>query len=302
MIKQLSKFLLISIVLVTYSFVVSANNNKPMISVFSINSPKLKIEFFEVMKNSVFHSLNQRDFLTQDGNKVYQKYVYPFKRKTNENKNHSIHEVVTNSFFKDKIDSELIVFLKLNLMDMNNNYLIADMGAEVYNIAANNFLTSWSVPKKKIIFPANCDKICKNLKITSNIVLMANQLGESLGNVLKVNFSENNNNKSFVKKYKFNISGLNSDEILSLTDIIVNEFPGFIKLINKESHGSQHKWVYYSNANNLKLKKWLSIALKQLDLEVAEKVDLNISNNFIIINKYPKTFSSGSKGNPKKFN
>ena len=26
------------------------------------------------------------------------------------------------------------------------------------------------------------------------------------------------------------------------------------------------------------------------------------NNNFVVINKYPKTFSSGSKGNPKKFN
>ena len=45
-----------------------------------------------------------------------------------------------------------------------------------------------------------------------------------------------------------------------------------------------------------------AVDLKQLDLEVGEKVDLNISNNFVVINKYPKTFSSGSKGNPKKFN
>ena len=301
MIKQLSKLLLISILLVTHSFVVSANN-KPMISVFSINTPKLKLKYSEIMKNSVFHALIQRNFLTQDGNKIYHKYVYSFKRKADKSKFHSIQEVVTNSLFKDKIDSELIVFLKLNLIEMNKNFLIVDMGAEVYNIAANNFLTSWSIPKKKIIFPTSCDEICKNLKMSSNIVLMSNQLGESLGNVLKLNFRENDNNKSFVKKYKFNISGLSTNEMLSFTDIIVNEFPGFVKLINKEHHGSQHKWIYYSNANNLKLKKWLNIALKQLDLEVGEKVDLNISNNFVVINKYPKTFSSGSKGNPKKFN
>ena len=69
--KQLLKLLLILFLLVTYSFVVNANSDKPIISVFSIKMPKLKLKFSKIMKNSVLHSLNKRGFLTQDGNKVY---------------------------------------------------------------------------------------------------------------------------------------------------------------------------------------------------------------------------------------
>ena len=98
------------------------------------------------------------------------------------------------------------------------------------------------------------------------------------------------------------ISGLNNNEALSLTDIMINEFPGFVKLINKEQYGSNYKYKYFSSANNLKIKKWLIIALNQLNLSEGKNIEINVNSNLISINKYPSNLSSGSKGNPKKFN
>lgn len=292
--KQFLKLLFVSTLIVIYSYAVSANNHRPIISVFSIKTPKLNLKFSEIMKNSVLHSLSEKNFLTQDGNKTY-KYF--------DNNNFvRIDEVISNNAFKDRSDGELILFLKLDIINVNMHDYLLELGAEVYNLKSDNFLTSWTIPKKKILLPSNCDSICKNIKLTSNIVLASNQLGESLGNILKLNFRQKDNKNSFVKKYKFNISGLNTSEILSLTDIVVNEFPGFVKLIDKEQHGSNYKWIYYSSANNFKLKKWLNIALKQLDLKVGENIDLNVNSDFVVINKYPKNLSRGSKGDPKKFN
>ena len=100
----------------------------------------------------------------------------------------------------------------------------------------------------------------------------------------------------------FGLSGLNNNETLSLTDIMINEFPGFVKLINKEQYGSNYKYKYFSSANNLKIKKWLIIALNQLNLSEGKDIEINVNSNLISINKYPSNLSSGSKGNPKKFN
>ena len=69
--KQFLKLLFVSTLIVIYSYAVSANNHRPIISVFSIKTPKLNLKFSEIMKNSVLHSLSEKNFLTQDGNKTY---------------------------------------------------------------------------------------------------------------------------------------------------------------------------------------------------------------------------------------
>ena len=58
---------------------------------------------------------------------------------------------------------------------------------------------------------------------------------------------------------------------------MTNEFPGFVKLIKKEQNGKKHKYIYYSSANNIKLKKWLIVALKQMKLFNQQIVELNIN-------------------------
>ena len=69
---------------------------------------------------------------------------------------------------------------------------------------------------------------------------------------------------------------------------MINEFPGFVKLINKEQYGSNYKYKYFSSANNLKIKKWLIIALNQLNLSEGKDIEINVNSNLISINKYPK--------------
>ena len=97
---------------------------------------------------------------------------------------------------------------------------------------------------------------------------MASQLGENVSKILSLNYQQKEN-KNFIQQYNLIISGLNNNEALSLTDIMINEFPGFVKLINKEQYGSHYKYKYFSSANNLKIKKWLIIALNQLNLSFA---------------------------------
>ena len=102
--KQFLKLLFVSTLIVIYSYAVSANNHRPIISVFSIKTPKLNLKFSEIMKNSVLHSLSEKNFLTQDGNKTYRYF---------DNNNFvRIDEVISNNAFKDRSDGELILFLK----------------------------------------------------------------------------------------------------------------------------------------------------------------------------------------------
>ena len=159
--KQFLKLLFVSTLIVIYSYAVSANNHRPIISVFSIKTPKLNLKFSEIMKNSVLHSLSEKNFLTQDGNKTYRYF---------DNNNFvRIDEVISNNAFKDRSDGELILFLKLDIINVNIHDYLLELGAEVYNLKSDNFLTSWTIPKKKILLPSNCDSICKNIKFQNSL-------------------------------------------------------------------------------------------------------------------------------------
>ena len=200
-----------------------------------------------------------------------------------------------------KNNADIILFLNLSFLKISENKFFLNLKAEIYNVKLENFITSWSTPTKEINFTNECDDVCKNLEITRKLVLMASQLGENVSKILSLNYQQKEN-KNFIQQYNLIISGLNNNETLSLTDIMINEFPGFVKLINKEQYGSNYKYKYFSSANNLKIKKWLIIALNQLNLSEGKDIEINVNSNLISINKYPNNLSSGSKGNPKKFN
>ena len=91
-------------------------------------------------------------------------------------------------------------------------------------------------------------------------------------------------------------------DVIYLTDIMVNEFPGFIKLNNEETFGKQAKWTYYSSSELNKLKKWLIISLADINLNLDQDYELTVAENNFLIKKFSKFCNKGSKGNISKFN
>ena len=279
-------FIFSALIFVKFSF---ASNQSPIISVYNLEKNNLNKEYYKIIKNTVFKELNDNAFLTEDGNRFF-KF-----------QGQNVSSILNQINLEDENNADIILFLNLSFLKISKNKFFLNLKAEIYNVKLENFITSWSTPTKEINFTNECDDVCKNLEITRKLVLMASQLGENVSKILSLNYQQNEN-KSFIQKYNLIISGLNNNEALSLTDIMINEFPGFVKLINKEQYGSNYKYKYFSSANNLKIKKWLIIALNQLNLSEGKNIEINVNSNLISINKYPSNLSSGSKGNPKKFN
>ena len=227
--------------------------------------------------------------MTEDGNRLFK------------SQGQNVSSILNQINLEDKNNADIILFLNLSFLKISENKFFLNLKAEIYNVNLEKFITSWSTPSKEINFTNECDNVCKNLEVTRKLVLMASQLGENVSKILSLNYQQKEN-KNFIQQYNLIISGLNNNEALSLTDIMINEFPGFVKLINKEQYGSNYKYKYFSSANNLKIKKWLIIALNQLNLSEGKDIEINVNSNLISINKYPNNLSSGSKGNPKKFN
>ena len=279
-------FIFLALIFANFSF---ASNQSPIISVYNFEKNNLNKEYYKIIKNTVFKELNDMAFLTEDGNRFF-KF-----------QGQNISSILNQINLENENNADIILFLNLSFLKISENKFFLNLKAEIYNVKVENFITSWSTPTKEINFANECDDVCKNLEITRKLVLMASQLGENVSKILSLNYQQKEN-KNFIQQYNLIISGLNNNEALSLTDIMINEFPGFVKLINKEQYGSNYKYKYFSSANNLKIKKWLIIALNQLNLSEGKDIEINVNSNLISINKYPSNLSSGSKGNPKKFN
>ena len=279
-------FIFSALIFVKFSF---AGNKSPIISVYNFEKNNLNKEYYKIIKNTVFKELNDNAFLTEDGNRFFK------------SQGQNVSSILNQINLEDKNNADIILFLNLSFLKISENKFFLNLKAEIYNVKLENFITSWSTPTKEINFTNECDNVCKNLEVTRKLVLMASQLGENVSKILSLNYQQKEN-KNFIQQYNLIISGLNNSEALSLTDIMINEFPGFVKLINKEQYGSNYKYKYFSSANNLKIKKWLIIALNQLNLSEGKDIEINVNSNLISINKYPNNLSSGSKGNPKKFN
>jgi len=279
-------FIFLALFFAKFSF---SSNQSPIISVYNIEKNNLNKQYYKIIKNTVFKELNDNDFLAEDGNRLF-KF-----------QGQNINSILNQINLENENNADIILFLNLSFLKVSQNKFFLNLKAEIYNVNLENFITSWSTPTKEINFTNECDNVCKNLEVTRKLVLMASQLGENVSKILSLNYQQKEN-KNFIQKYNLIISGLNNNEALSLTDIMINEFPGFVKLINKEQYGSNYKYKYFSSANNLKIKKWLIIALNQLNLSEGKDIEINVNSNLISINKYPNNLSSGSKGNPKKFN
>ena len=250
---------IISFVLILISFEIFALDQKPSVSVFVLDNNRDT----RSVKLSITNQLNQAGFIAKDGN------IF-LKRLLSSNIN-NIDSIIENSETLSQMsDSELFIIVKLNYKTINSSSSKISISSEIYNTATKNFISSWSTPRKIINFSDECDQICKNLLISEKSILLSDQLGKSLNGILNAKSNKIKNYNNLSKVYNFKLSNFRQIDIIHLTDLMINEFPGFIKLSNEENYGKQNSWTYYSSAKLLKLKKWLIISLGEIDLNLDE--------------------------------
>ena len=268
-----------------------AAEQKPLISLYILgennNNKSVKI--------SVQSILNQGGFLIKDGNSAI--------KNLNLKKTKNLDKLLQNSdILSDIIDAELIITLKLNYQRINKLSSSVYISSEIYNTQTKNYISTWSTPRKIINFPKDCNDICVNLILSEKVILLSDQLGNSILRILDAKLKEDQNYSNISKVYNFKFYDFKEKDIIYLTDIMVNEFPGFIKITNEQSFAKQNSWSYYSSADLLKLKKWVVISLSDIGLNLENDYELSVSDNNIFVKKFPSFNSMGSKGNSKKFN
>ena len=264
---------------------------KPSIAVFIIEGEK-KIN---AIKLPITSHLNQKGFITRDGN--------TFLKKINKSNKNNLQFIIENSDLLSSLSkTELLLTIKVNNYIENKNSIRISLTSEIYNSNTKTFISSWSTPIKVINFSDECDLICKNLLVSETAILLSNQLGESIIRILNAQSRDIKNYQNISKVYNFKLLNFNQNDIIYLTDIMINEFPGFIKISNEESFGKQSTWNYYSSSEMVKIKKWLVISLNEINLNLNKDYELIISENNFFINKFPKFDTYGTKGNPEKFN
>ena len=268
-----------------------AAEQKPLISLYILgennNNKSVKI--------SVQSILNQGGFLIKDGNSAI--------KNLNLKKTKNLDKLLQNSdILSDIIDAELIITLKLNYQRINKLSSSVYISSEIYNTQTKNYISTWSTPRKIINFPKDCNDICINLILSEKVILLSDQLGNSILRILDAKLKEDQNYSNISKVYNFKFYDFKEKDIIYLTDIMVNEFPGFIKITNEQSFAKQNSWSYYSSADLLKLKKWVVISLSDIGLNLENDYELSVSDNNIFVKKFPSFNSMGSKGNSKKFN
>ena len=279
------------LVLVSISTNVFALMQKPSIAVFIIEGEK-KIN---AIKLPITSHLNQKGFITRDGN--------TFLKKINKSNKNNLQFIIENSDLLSSLSkTELLLTIKVNNYIENKNSIRISLTSEIYNSNTKTFISSWSTPIKVINFSDECDLICKNLLVSETAILLSNQLGESIIRILNAQSRDIKNYQNISKVYNFKLLNFNQNDIIYLTDIMINEFPGFIKISNEESFGKQSTWNYYSSSEMVKIKKWLVISLNEINLNLNKDYELIISENNFFINKFPKFDTYGTKGNPEKFN
>lgn len=264
---------------------------KPSIAVFIIEGEK-KIN---AIKLPITSHLNQKGFITRDGN--------TFLKKINKSNKNNLQFIIENSGLLSSLSkTELLLTIKVNNYIENKNSIRISLTSEIYNSNTKTFISSWSTPIKVINFSDECDLICKNLLVSETAILLSNQLGESIIRILNAQSRDIKNYQNISKVYNFKLLNFNQNDIIYLTDIMINEFPGFIKISNEESFGKQSTWNYYSSSEMVKIKKWLVISLNEINLNLNKDYELIISENNFFINKFPRFNTYGTKGNPEKFN
>ena len=281
-------FILVLVLISTNGF---ALIQKPSIAVFIIEGEK-KIN---AIKLPITSHLNQKGFITRDGN--------TFLKKINKSNKNNLQFIIENSDLLSSLSkTELLLTIKVNNYIENKNSIRISLTSEIYNSNTKTFISSWSTPIKVINFSDECDLICKNLLVSEAAILLSNQLGESIIRILNAQSKDIKNYQNISKVYNFKLLNFNQNDIIYLTDIMINEFPGFIKISNEESFGKQSTWNYYSSSEMVKLKKWLVISLNEINLNLNKDYELIISENNFFIKKFPRFNTYGTKGNPEKFN
>jgi len=261
---------------------VSETSNK-QISLFSLyentlnNQPNDDIRgWLEVSKSSLTSSLSNFNFKLEDGDQIFQKENFDF-IKTSEK------IIENNDIITNVLPSDIFIILNLKIFSNKNNTKFIKISSDIYDIDENAFISSWSLPIKKVYYKKDCDKICQNVMLTEKIVILSTKLGENIANYLSSSFSQEKEITAYSNKYIINLVGLTKDNNARVLDLLINEFPGYVELKEESVSNNFQKWLYLSSEKNNKITYWLKSIVKRINRSNQINLQLLIEGKNIII-------------------
>ena len=196
----------------------------------------------------------------------------------------------------------LIIFLqsRLHLPASRNAYLQSN--ATVVSSVTESQIVSSSVDGEGFLLPHDCDLDCSQILGTRASRQIAETLAMRIGKLLNSPSESMADTGNTINKVQFDLVNFNQDKQARFIDLLVNEFPGFLKIVNMQQTGPHIRFGYLSEAPNEKLQKWISISLRDIGINPETGADIVVKPGAIQIVLTTMNKSRGSIGNPLKYN
>jgi hypothetical protein len=288
----------LSLVFATMLFsMISASHATTQIIVYQEPAPSKKVAALADIAADAFKSrLNRMNFIVLDTAIV--------SRKVGINANSaSRNDILARlSSIRSNYGDVLIIFLQsqLHLPASQNAYLQSN--ATVVSSATESHIISSSVDGEGFLLPHDCDLDCSQILGTRASRQIAETLAMRIGKLLKNPSGSMANTGNPVNKVEFDLVNFNQDKKARFIDLLINEFPGFLKIVNMQQAGPHIRFGYLSEAPNEKLQKWISISLRDIGINPETGADIMVKPGAIQIVLTTTNKSRGSVGNPLKYN
>ena len=105
-----------------------------------------------------------------------------------------------------------------------------------------------------------------------------------------------------VNKVRFDLVNFDENKRIRFMDLMINEFPGFLEIVNMQQLGPHTRFIYYSESANTKLQKWISISLRDIGVNPETGADIVVKPGAIQLVITETGTRRGSTGNPLTYN
>ena len=196
----------------------------------------------------------------------------------------------------------LIIFLqsRLHLPANRNAYLQSD--ATVISSATASQVVSSHIDGDGFLLPRDCDANCAQILGTRAARQIAETLAMRIGKLISNPSGAMAEGGDPINKVQIDLVNFNQAQRTQFIDLMVNEFPGFLKIVNMQHAGPHTRFAYYSEAPNIKLQKWIDISLREIGINPEAGADVLVKPGAIQIVLTATGTSRGSAGNPLKYN
>ena len=196
----------------------------------------------------------------------------------------------------------LIIFLQSQLHLPANRHAYLQSNATVISSATASQVVSSHIDGDGFLLPRNCDTDCAQILGTRAARQIAETLAMRIGKLISSPSGAMVDAGDPINKVQIDLVNFNQSQRTQFIDLIVNEFPGFLKLTNMQHDGPQTRFVYYSEVPNSKLQKWIDISLRDIGINLKTGADVLIKPGAIQIVLTATGNRRGSSGNPLKYN